>query len=56
MALMPAGILVGRTSLPGAEFADHPAYGLAQLRGDLERLAFLLSGSDGDQLFGPASP
>jgi len=48
MALMAAGIHVRRTSLPGAEFADHPAYGLAQLRGGLERLAFLPSGSDGD--------
>ena len=36
-----------------AEFVGHPAYGLAQLRGDLERFVFLLGGSDGEQLFGP---
>jgi hypothetical protein len=36
-----------------AEFVGHPAYGPAQLRGDLERFAFLLGGSDGEQLFGP---
>ena len=36
-----------------AQFVGHPAYGLAQLRGDLERFAFLLGGSDGEQLFGP---
>ena len=35
------------------QFVGHPAYGLAQLRGDLERFAFLLGGSDGAQLFGP---
>ena len=34
-------------------FVGHPAYGLARLRGDLERFAFLLGGSDGEQLFGP---
>jgi len=36
-----------------AEFVGHPAYGLTQLRDDLERLVFLLGGSDGEQLFGP---
>jgi hypothetical protein len=35
------------------EFVGHPAYGLAQLRDDLERFIFLLGGSDGEQLFGP---
>ena len=35
-----------------AQFAGHPAYGLAQLRQDLERFAFLLGGSDGEQIFG----
>ena len=35
------------------EFVGHPAYGLPQLRQDLERFAFLLGGSDGEQLFGP---
>src|SRR5262249_30961183 len=37
-----------------AEFVSHPAYGLAQLRDDLERFVFLLGGSDGESLFGPA--
>jgi hypothetical protein len=36
-----------------AEFAGHPAYGLPQLRQDLERFVFLPGGSDGGQLFGP---
>ena len=36
-----------------AEFVGHPAYDPAQLRSDLERFAFLLGGSDGEQLFGP---
>jgi hypothetical protein len=36
-----------------AEFAGHPAYGLGELRGDLERFVFLLGGSDGEQLFSP---
>jgi len=35
------------------EFAGHPAYGITQLRADLERFVFLLGGSDGEQLFGP---
>jgi hypothetical protein len=35
------------------EFVGHPAYGLPQLRDDLERFAFLLGGSDGEPLFGP---
>jgi hypothetical protein len=35
------------------QFVGHPAYGLGELRGDLERFAFLLGGSDGEQLFGP---
>jgi hypothetical protein len=35
-----------------AEFVGHPAYGIAQLRQDLERFVFLLGGSDGEQLFG----
>ena len=35
------------------EFVGHPAYGLAQLRQDLERFVFLLGGSDGEPLFGP---
>jgi hypothetical protein len=36
-----------------AEFVGHPAYGLDELRGDLERFVFLLGGSEGEQLFGP---
>jgi hypothetical protein len=36
-----------------AEFVGHLAYGITQLRGDLERFVFLLGGSDGEQLFGP---
>ena len=39
-----------------SEFVGHPAYGLGELRTDLERFAFLLGGSDGEQLFGPAPP
>ena len=31
-----------------AQFVGHPAYGLDELRGDLERFVFLLGGSDGD--------
>jgi hypothetical protein len=36
-----------------AEFAGHSAYGISQLRQDLERFVFLLGGSDGEPLFGP---
>ena len=35
------------------EFVGHPAYGISQLRGDLDRCVFLLGGSDGEALFGP---
>jgi hypothetical protein len=35
------------------EFVGHPAYGLHDLRSDLERFVFLLGGSDGEPLFGP---
>ena len=35
------------------QFVGNPAYGLPQLRGDLERFVFLLGGGDGEQLFGP---
>ena len=34
------------------QFVGNPAYGLQDLRGDLERFVFLLGGSDGEQLFG----
>jgi hypothetical protein len=36
-----------------AQFVGHPAYGLDELRADLERFIFLLGGSDGEPLFGP---
>ena len=42
------GLIAGRVHRP-------PAYGLGQLRDDLERFVFLLGGSDGEPLFGPAS-
>jgi len=35
------------------QFVGHPAYGLPQLHGDLERFVFLLGGSDGESLVGP---
>jgi hypothetical protein len=35
------------------QFVGHPAYGIIQLRNDLERFVFLLGGSDGEPLFGP---
>lgn len=54
--------LVGRVLCPGAsdparlaasleEFSCHPAYGLHQLRCDLERFVFLPGGSNGERLF-----
>ena len=33
-------------------FVGHPAYGIAQLRQDLNRFTFLLGGDDGESLFG----
>jgi hypothetical protein len=33
-------------------YNGHPAYGLDQLRSDLDRFAFLLGGNDGEPLFG----
>jgi len=41
----------GRLGASLGQFVGHPAYGLPQLRGDLERFAFLLGGSDGEDLF-----
>jgi hypothetical protein len=35
------------------DYVGHPAYGTAQLRGDLNRFVFLLGGDDGESLFGP---
>jgi len=34
------------------DVAGHPAYGISQLRQDLERFVFLLGGSDGEPPFG----
>jgi hypothetical protein len=34
------------------DYVGHPAYAPEQLRQDLERFAFLLGGSDGEELFG----
>jgi hypothetical protein len=34
------------------DYVGHPAYGLQQLRQDLERFAFLPGGTDGEELFG----
>ena len=42
----------GRLAVSLDEFTGHPGYGIQELRGDLERFAFLLGGSDGEQLFG----
>jgi hypothetical protein len=42
----------GRLAASLADFVGHPAYGLNELRGDLERFIFLLGGSDGQALFG----
>jgi hypothetical protein len=40
------------SAVPLAQFIGHPAYGLDELRDDLERFIFLLGGSDGESLFG----
>jgi hypothetical protein len=37
------------------QFAGHPAYGLEELRGDLDRFVFLPGGSDGQATFGQSS-
>jgi hypothetical protein len=42
----------GRLGPALEEFVGHPAYGIHQLREDLERFVFLLGGSDGEPLFG----
>ena len=41
----------GRLAASLEQFVGHPAYGLAQLRSDLERFVFLLGGSDGESPF-----
>jgi hypothetical protein len=43
----------GRLAASLEEYVGHPAYGIGQLRQDLERFAFLLGGSDGEALFSP---
>jgi hypothetical protein len=43
-----------RLSASLAQFASRPGYGLGELHGDLERFTFLLGGSDGGDLCGPA--
>ena len=42
----------GRLGALLEEFVGHPAYGIQDLRGDLDRFTFLLGGSDGERLFG----
>ncbi len=42
----------GQLREPFARFVGHPAYGISHLRGDLQRLAFLLGADNEDQLFG----
>ena len=44
----------GRLAPSLEDFVGHPAYGITQLCGDLEQFVFLLGGSDGESLFGPA--
>ncbi len=39
-----------------ADFVGHPAYGVQTLRADLHRFVFLLGVSDGEELFGEATP
>jgi hypothetical protein len=39
-----------------ATFVGHTSYSLDELRGDLHRFVFLLSLSDGEQLFGEPTP
>jgi hypothetical protein len=46
----------GRLGPSLEDFVGHPAYGIAQLRQDLERFVFLLGGSDGEPLFGLPPP
>jgi len=38
------------------DFVGHPAYGISQLRMDLDRFTFLLGGNDGEPLFEPGQP
>ena len=43
----------GRLGASLLQFIGHPAYGTSELQGDLNRFAFLLGGTDGEELFGP---
>jgi hypothetical protein len=43
----------GRLAVSLRDFVGHPAYGLSELRVDLDKFVFLLGGSDGVPLFGP---
>ena len=45
-----------RLSVSLEGFVGHPAYGITQLRDDLERFVFLHGGSDGESLFGLPPP
>ncbi len=42
----------GQLSEPLRRFAGHPAYHISHLRGDLQRLAFLLGAGNEDKLVG----
>jgi hypothetical protein len=46
----PATLIAGASL---QDFVGHPAFGIRQLREDLERFVFLLGRSDGEPLFGP---
>jgi hypothetical protein len=48
-----AGPRPARLAASLEQFVGHPAYGITQLRQDLERFVFLLGGSDGGPLLGP---
>jgi hypothetical protein len=45
----------GRLGASLEDFVGHPAYNTCQRREDLDRFIFLLGGSDGESLFGPAT-
>jgi len=46
----------GRLAASLEDFVGHPAYGISQLRMDLDRFTFLLGGNDVDPLFQPGQP
>ena len=46
----------GRLTASLLDDAAIPLDGAQQLRQDLDRFTFLLGGSDGEELFGPAQP